>query len=376
MALRKSPARTGKKRSGRRSAVTAVRMPVLSDVARQAEVSLTTASRALDPDNDHPVHERTRARVQAAAQLLSYRPNPMARALRTRRVPTIAIVVHDVSDPYFAEVVRGATAAASARGFLTVVCSSDRDPVTELRYVEMLCLSRASGVIFAGGGLEEANYRRAMSGYARSIADYGGAIVALAPRAERWPAELPDNRTGARLVTEHLLSLGHVDIAMIGGPSGVRTSRERELGYSDAMRRAGCRPRIVASDFTTAGGARATSAILARGSPTAIFAASDSMALGALAQLRVRGIRVPEDISVAGFDDVPGLEFVHPNLTTVHVPMAELGAAGVARLLNELDGEPHSARVQLHPVRLVVRESTAPIAIPARQRAATESGRP
>ena len=130
------------------------RLPILSDVAEEAAVSLTTASRALDPDNDHPVSDRTRARVLAAATRLDYRPNPMARALRTRRVPTIAVVVHDVSDPYFAEIVRGATAAASARGFLTVVCSSDRDSATELRYVEMLCLSRVSGVLFAGGGVK------------------------------------------------------------------------------------------------------------------------------------------------------------------------------------------------------------------------------
>src|SRR3982074_2148217 len=171
-------------------------MAVLSDVASQARVSLTTASRALDPANGHPVNARTRERVVAAATRLSYRPNPMARALRTRRVPTIAIVVHDVSDPYFAEIVRGATRAASAKGFLTVVCSSDRDPATELRYVEMLCLSRASGVIFAGGGLDEVRYRRAMSGYAQNIADYGGAIVALAPRSERWPSELPGNPKG------------------------------------------------------------------------------------------------------------------------------------------------------------------------------------
>jgi LacI family transcriptional regulator len=335
-------------------------MPVLSDVARQAAVSLTTASRALDPDNDHPVNSRTRARVQAAAVRLSYRPNPMARALRTRRVPTIAIVVHDVSDPYFAEVIRGATKAASARGFLTVVCSSDRDPLTELRYVEMLCLSRASGVIFAGGGIEEAHYRRAMSGYARNIADYGGAIVALAPRAERWASELPDNQKGARLVVEHLLALGHVDITMISGPVWLRTSRERELGYSAAMKEAGRKPHVVAADFTTAGGAAATAHLLADRSLTAVFAASDTMALGVLAELRRQGVRVPDDLSVAGFDDIPGLEFINPTLTTVHVPMAELGAAGVARLLNELDGNPDGTRVRLHPVGLVVRESTAP----------------
>src|SRR2546425_13327078 len=201
----------------RRPATTRSRLPILSDVARQAAVSLTTASRALDPGNDHPVSERTRARVVAAATRLSYRPNPMARALRTKRVPTIAIVVHDVSDPYFAEIVRGATAAASSRGFLTVVCSSDRDPATELRYVEMLCLSRVSGVIFAGGGLEEAHYRSRMSDYARSIAHYGRAVVAPAPPSERWPAEGGDNQAGAAPGTGHRPSLGHVRGALVRG---------------------------------------------------------------------------------------------------------------------------------------------------------------
>lgn len=344
----------------RRVVSSALRLTTLSDVAQHANVSLATASRALNPDSDHSVNAGTRARVLAAATRLSYRPNPMARALRTRRVPTIAIVVHDVSDPYFAEIVRGATGAASAKGFLTVVCSSDRDPATELRYVEMLCLSRVSGVIFAGGGLEEANYRRTMRGYARSIADYGGAIVALAPRAEQWPAELPDNRNGARMVTEHLLTLGHTAITMISGPTTLRTSRERELGYAHAMKVAGAKPSIVAADLTRAGGAVAMASLLADRPPTAVFVASDVMALGTLAELHRQGISAPGDISVAGFDDIPGLEFIHPNLTTVRVPMAVLGAAGVSRLLGELGGEKQLTRVRVHPVELVIRESTGP----------------
>jgi LacI family transcriptional regulator len=333
-------------------------VPILSDVARRAAVSLTTASRALDPDSDHPVSDRTRARVQAAATHLAYRPNPIAPALRTRRVPTIAIVVHDVSDPYFAEIVRGATAAASSRGFLTVVCSSDRDPATELRYVEMLCLSRVSGVIFAGGGLDEPHYRRRMAGYARSIAHYGGAIVALAPRSERWPAEVPDNRAGARIVTDHLLSLGHRQIAMISGPATLHTSREREAGYLEAMKAARARPVLVRADFTVGGGITALVRLLDGASPTAVFVASDTMALGALSELRRRGLRVPADVSVAGFDDIPGLEFIHPRLTTVHVPMAELGAAGVERLMHQLDGGDDGARTEVHAVELVVGEST------------------
>jgi LacI family transcriptional regulator, galactose operon repressor len=334
------------------------RLPILSDVAEEAAVSLTTASRALDPDNDHPVSDRTRARVLAAATRLDYRPNPMARALRTRRVPTIAVVVHDVSDPYFAEIVRGATAAASVRGFLTVVCSSDRDPATELRYVEMLCLSRVSGVLFAGGGLDEPNYRQQMTDYARSIAHYGGAIVALGPRSDKWPAEVPANRAGAGLVTKHLLSLGHVRIAMVSGPATLFTSRERELGYLETMKAAGLEPRIERADFTISGGAEAIGQMISAGPPTAVFMASDTMALGALSELRRRGIDVPGDLSVAGFDDIPGLEFIDPRLTTVHVPMLEIGAAGVARLLRQLDDGDTNTRTKLHAVHLVVRDST------------------
>jgi LacI family transcriptional regulator len=337
------------------------RPPILSDVAAAAHVSITTASRALDPNNDHPVKPRTRERVQAAATRLAYHPNPMARALRARRSPTIAVVVHDVSDPYFAEIVRGATHEASTHGFLTIVCNSARDPATELRYVQMLCLSRVAGVLFAGGGLEEPAYRRELRGYTQSIGEYGGAIVALAPRAESWAGEVPDNRGGARMITEHLLSLGHRSIAMIGGPPFIRTSRERELGYRAAMEAAGAAPWVTTADFSRSGGADAMSRVLARRERriTAVFVATDIMALGALSELRRRGVHVPDDLSVAGFDDIAGLDFVDPSLTTVRVPMAEIGAAGVRRLFGLFDGKPGRPRVRVHPVELVVRDSTA-----------------
>lgn len=338
------------------------RPAILSDVATAAHVSITTASRALDPNSDHPVKPRTRERVQAVAARLAYHPNPMARALRARRSPTIAVVVHDVSDPYFAEIVRGATHEASTHGYLTVVCNSDRDPATELRYVQMLCLSRVAGVLFAGGGLEEPAYRRELRGYTQSIGEYGGAIVALAPRAESWAAEIPDNRGGARMITDHLLSLGHRSIAMIGGPPFIRTSRERELGYRAAMDAAGAAPWVTTADFSRSGGAAAMARVLAGRERriTAVFVATDIMALGALSELRRRGVAVPADISVAGFDDIPGLDFVDPSLTTVRVPMAEIGAAGVARLFGLFDGKPGRPRTGVHAVELVVRDSTAP----------------
>ena len=232
-------------------------IPILSDVARRARVSSTTASRVLNPDSQHPVKDATRRRVVRVAASLGYRPNPMARALRTQRQPTIAILVHDVTDLYFAEIVRGATIAASRSGFLTIVCSSSRDPDTELQYLEMLSLSRVAGVIFAGGGLEDEAYQRAVRVHASNIRGYGGVLVALAPRADRWPSELCDNEGGARLATEHLLELGHRDIALISGPTKLRTSHEREYGYRSTLARQGLAPRVAVGEFTRQGGARA-----------------------------------------------------------------------------------------------------------------------
>jgi LacI family transcriptional regulator len=283
----------------------------------------------------------------------------MARALRTRQQPTIAIMVHDVTDLYFAEIVRGATIAASRSGFLTIVCSSSRDPDTELQYLEMLSRSRVAGVIFAGGGLEDAEYKRAIRVHASNIRSYGGVLVALAPRADRWPSELSDNEGGARLATEHLVALGHCEIALISGPTRLRTSHERERGYRMALARHGLSPRVAVGEFTREGGARAMAELLARPGFTAVFVANDAMALGALSELRLRGFSVPGQMSLVGFGDVPGLDYLHPALTTIRVRMAELGAAGTARALALLSGTNEGPRVRMHPVELIIRESTA-----------------
>lgn len=331
----------------------------LADVAREARVSLTTASRSLNPQATHPVREETRLRVLEAAARLDYRPNLMARGLRDRRLPTIAVIVHEIADPYFAEIVRGAAEEASRHGFLTFVCSSQRDPQVELRYVEMLRLARVAAVLFAAGGLEDATYKRDIRRQVDAIRQYGGAVVALAPRSERWPTEVTDNVGGARLATEHLCQLGHRRIAFIAGPEKVRTSGEREAGYLQAMEAAGLEPLIERGDFTTGSGGQGVARLLEAGAEfTAIFVASDTMAVSALAELARRGIAVPGRVSVVGFGDMPGWEFFHPALTTVRIGLAEIGAAGVRRALEQLSGRNGQPRVHVHPVDLVVREST------------------
>jgi LacI family transcriptional regulator len=331
----------------------------LSDVSRQAGVSLSTASRALDPEATHPVNKDTRKRVVEAATRLDYRPNPMAQGLRARRLKTIAVIVHEILDPYFAEIVRGAAAEAAAHGYLTFVCSSQRDPARESSYVDMLRRSRVAAVLFAAGELDDRRARAEIASQVAAIHRYGGAVVALAPRVERWPTEVTDNVGGARLAAEHLIELGHRRIAFIAGPEHVRTSKEREAGYLGAMLEAALEPIIERGDFTMGSGATATARLLQRRSEvTAIAVASDTMAVSVLAELGRRRLRVPEDMSVVGFGDMPGWEYSHPALTTVRIDLAEIGAAGVRRALAQIDGSDRPPRVRVHPVSLVSREST------------------
>lgn len=269
------------------------------------------------------------------------------------------MIVHDILDPYFAEIVRGATAEAATHGYLTFVCSSQRDAQAESRYVGMLRRSRVAAVLFAAGELSDRKARREIATEVAAMRRYGGAVVALAPRDEKWPTEVTDNQGGARLASEHLIELGHRHIAFIAGPEWVRTSLERETGYLQAMKAAGLTALIERGDFTMGSGATAVARLLESGRPvTAIAVASDTMAVSVLAELARRGVRVPAQMSVIGFGDMPGWEFAHPALSTVRINLAEIGAAGVRRALAQIEGRERSPRVRVHAVSLVVREST------------------
>jgi LacI family transcriptional regulator len=340
----------------------------LSEVAKAGGVSLATASRVLNPDNTHPVSDPVRARVIEAAERLNFSVNGLARGLKVRRTNTVAAIVHDFCDPYFNAVARGVTDAAEAAGYLTVLCNSGRDPDRELRYVQLAREQRVAGVLFAGGGFASRSYREAMRRQVATLRSYGAHAIALEPRGARMPAEIPDNEGGAREATEHLLALGHERIAFIDGPAEVLTSRDRLGGYRAALEAAGHRydDRLVASGgFSEEGGRAALAGLLDGGGPgfTAVFASNDAMAIGCVVELRSRGVDIPGDMSLVGYDDIPAVRWLDPPLTTVRVPMEEIGAAGVARLLGLLaaDGAPPAGPiVKIHPCELVVRSSTAP----------------
>jgi len=337
----------------------------LAEVARRSGVSLSTASRVLNPASTHAVSEATRRRVQEVAEALDFHPNGIARSLQARRSLLIAIVVHDVRDPYFNECARAASDEAAASGYLSVICNTDRDVETELRYVQALRQNRVAGILFIGGGLEDATYQRDLARHLTAIRAYGGAAVALGPRGDRLPAEVPDNHGGARLAIRHLLSLGHRRVAFIDGPPGLITSRERHAGYRAELTDAGVpyQDELVESGgFSVEGGAAAMRRLLERKARfTAVFASNDAMAIGAVQALRLAGLKIPDDVSVVGFDAIPFVQWMDPPLTTISVPMAEIGRSGARRLVALIDGKPDAGRkVNVHPTLLVELGSTGP----------------
>jgi LacI family transcriptional regulator len=336
-------------------------MASLSDIARRAGVSPSTVSRVL-AGSSHPVNVETQDRVIRAARELNFRPNLLARGLATSRSNVLGAIVHDISDPYFGAVVRGLEESARAGNYHLFVCGSDRDAVRELAQVEALMSRRVDALIFTGGGIDDPSYQSKLR---HVLADYrrqGGVVVQLAPAALAARRIEPDNHGGTEIVVQHLAELGHRRIGYVAGPKHIRTSTIRLEGFRAGLAAAGlpADDRFIAcGDFSVAGGAKAAGELVsARLDVTAIVAANDITALGVLDELDRRGIRVPEDVSVAGFDDIEVASLVRPRLTTARIPLAELGRAGAEMAQALLAGKrPRSVVV---PAKLVVRDSTGP----------------
>jgi LacI family transcriptional regulator len=328
----------------------------ISDVARQAGVSPATVSRVLN--GGYPVARLTRLHVEKAVRDLGYVRNAHAQALRGTSTDVVGVIIHDVADPFFAEITAGIQEVAAAHDTLVVLCNSLRNPDSELRYLEMLRGQRVAAVILAGGSIEDPGYLRAVRRQARGLRQQGAPMVMCGRRSLITDAVLPDNRTGAELLTRHLLEHGHRRIAEVMGPPNFSTTRDRSAGHRDVLASAGIERSadlVTSADFSRDGGYEATRMLLDRGADfTAIFAANDLMAMGALAALREAGLRVPDDVSVVGYDDVPTVRDVVPGLTTVRVPMREMGRRSMQIALA---GGGRKPAVEILPVQLVERES-------------------
>lgn len=322
-------------------------------------MSPATASRVLS-GGDYPVRAETRERVLRAAADLNFQPNRLARALVTSRTSTIAAIIDDISDPWCGQIVRALEDAARMFGYLLFVCSSARKAERELENVQALLSYQVDGLIFACGGIDSENYKRELRKSLDPFRSSGGAVVMLAPNSYKIPSVLPDNEKGARLLTRHLISLGHKRIGFISGPDHLRTSTVRLRGHQTELKEAGIgwQPDLVENGQGTAeGGGKAVVRLLEHQPDiTAVFAASDVMALGVLSELAAHSIRVPDEISVTGFDDLELAAYARFPLTTIAVPIQTLSIEGTRMLLDILAGKRPRSRVL--PVELIERGST------------------
>jgi LacI family transcriptional regulator len=325
--------------------------PTLREVARRAGVSIKTASRVANREPN--VAAATRRRVERAIAALGYRPNSLARGMRTRRSDLLGLVVPSIRNPFYPAIARGVEDAARVFGRAVCVLSADRDPERERACIALLVDRRVDGIILGSPVVGPAALRPARRA--------GIPIVAMNPDV-RLPGVVTlriDNTAAAWAMTRHLLELGHRRIGFLDGIPGLLRCRERLAGYRAALEAAGIPfdpDAVERGDFTYEAAYQATGKLLdRRPSLTAVFAGNDLMAIGAIAAARDTGRRVPDDLSVVGFDDIDLAAAVRPALTTVHQPSYEMGALAAEIILNpDQAGGPHTRTMD---TRLVVRQS-------------------
>lgn len=335
-------------------------MASITEVAKLAGVSTATASRVVG-EVDYPVSEATRERVLAAARQLDYVPNALARGLLKSTVPIVGVIVHDITDPYFNEVVRGVEDAANAAGYLVITCSSDQDPARQNSYARLLRSLRAGAVIFAGSGIDDGAASLELERHVAGIRANGSAVVHLSPHAGGPPDVGVDNVAGIAAMVAALVELGHTRIAFLAGPESLLVARERLYGYRRGLSESGLtvdEQLIVNGGFDRASGAAGVDELIGRGVEfSAIACANDLLALGALQRLAEIGRSVPDEVSVAGFDDISIAALSAPHLSTVRLPLREMGRRGFDAALRALAGE--EVKPVTLPTEVVMRDSTA-----------------
>ena len=333
----------------------------LQDVAEAAGVSIATASRSLSGATG--VSETVAERVREVAREMGYVANVHARSLAGGSSRTVGMVVHEIGDPYFSEIASGVLRVGAREGLTVQICHTGRDPEAEVEQVRSLVANRVGAIIVAGSGFVDPAMQAAARADLQAFRKAGGRVAVIGRHHLGADAVLPDNVEGARAVAEHLLDLGHRRIAVATGSRALTTVADRLTGVEAAFEAAGLdfsAVPVVEAEFTRSGGKEAAEKILAEHPDvTAVLALNDDMAIGVLSVLRSRGIAVPGQVSVTGFDDVAVAGDLAPSLTTVRLPMAEMGEQALLLALKEPGTRPRRRHVG---AELVVRDSTGRLA--------------
>ena len=328
-------------------------MPNILDVALMARVSIATVSRVVNK-SVHKVNPTTRERVLAAISELDYRPNALAKGLLMKKTMTIGIIIPDISNPYYAEIVRGIQDVADREGYAVTLHNTDSRQEGLIRYIYLLREKSADGIIFSGGIIDG---QKTLS----ILKELREKVVVIGRHDVNFPAVMVDNIGGITQAVQHLIDIGHRQIGFIGGPDGSTTALDRLTGFRDTMARSGLMfaPWLVKKGTWNpkSGYLLGTQLLKAKRRPTAIVAANDQMAFGVIKAAKELGLMVPEDLAVVGFDNIPLSSYFNPSLTTVEIPMHDLGAASMRMLLNLISGEKFE-KIKLFKTRLLVRGST------------------
>ncbi len=331
----------------------------IRDVARLAEVHPGTVSRALNEETRSLVNRDTAERVLRAVEQLGYRPNPIARGLKTSRSYTVGVLIPDLTNPLFPPIMRGIEDRLAEAGYTVLVVNTDSDPARERNQMEVMRDRQVDGFIAATARLDVELLEEVAA---------GGAPMVLVNRSFEdgsLPAVTVDDRKGIGLAVDHVVDLGHTKVGHVAGPQNVSTGHRRNLGFHQALRaRSLPAPRghtRFATRFTESEGTRACGSLLDRQPQlTAIVAANDRLAIGCYDALAARGLSCPGDVSVTGFNDMPFVGRLAPPLTSVRVPQREIGIRAADLLLRRLGGgELENGEILLEP-ELIVRGSTAP----------------
>ncbi|WP_256388328.1 MULTISPECIES: DNA-binding transcriptional regulator CytR [unclassified Salinivibrio] len=331
-------------------------MATMKDVAHIAGVSTATVSRALM--NPEKVSASTRKKVEQAVVEAGYSPNSLARNLRRNESKTIVAIIPDICDPYFSEIIRGIEEAAMEHGYLVLLGDSAQQQNRENSFVNLVFTKQADGMLLLGTDVPFDVSKPEQKNLPPLVM-----ACEYAPELE-LPTVHIDNLTAAFEAVNYLTQVGHTRIANITGATHTALTQFRTQGYQQALRRAGITVNpaySVTGDFSFASGARAMTSLLSLPEPpTAVFCHCDVMAVGAMQQAKRLGMRVPQDISIVGFDDIQFAEYCDPPLTTVSQPRYDIGRQAMLMLLSILRGRDVNAGSRLLDAKLVIRESVAP----------------
>lgn len=330
-------------------------MPTIRDVARHAGVSIATVSHVIN--HTRPVSDELKQRVQEAMTTLGYQRNPMARALRSKQSLTIGVIVPDNTNPFFTEITRGIEDISLQNEYSVITCDSRGDLSREAMHTRNLRGKQVDGIIFVAAGGGETHIQQLVDREVPVV------MVERDPYDLRVDAVMISNMRGAELATQHLLDLGHRRIACITGPQRVTLRSERLQGFRDRLAAAGIAlpdAYVVDGNFASDIGYLVARDLLALPErPTAIFAFNDLMAMGVLLAAQEAGLRVPEDLSVVGFDDIFLAAYTVPPLTTIRLPVHEMGQMAMEMLLNRIENRDAPLARKTLEIDLIVRKSTA-----------------